>query len=127
MNHVDSVLESDPDDVVLSEVGSDRGEALSNLVGFIGLKVVMRGKASARELERRRREGETHLVSMSSEPILVRVDGNRGHSELMGRPEDSNSDFLDRWEGKERRGQFERWTRVVRIVIREPRACKTKG
>lgn len=38
VNHVDSVLESDPDDVVLSEVSSNGGESLSNLVGFIGLR-----------------------------------------------------------------------------------------
>lgn len=37
-------------------------------------------------------------MSMSSEPVLVRVDGDRGHGELMGSPEDSNGDLLGRFE-----------------------------
>lgn len=38
MDHVDPVLESDPDDVVLGEVGGHGGQALTDLISFIGLK-----------------------------------------------------------------------------------------
>ena len=38
MDHIHSMLECDPDDVVLCEVGSDGGKALSDLVRFIGLR-----------------------------------------------------------------------------------------
>ncbi len=31
---------------------------------------------------------------MSGEPVLIRVDGDGGHGELMGRSEDSDGDFL---------------------------------
>lgn len=37
MDHVDSVLESDADDVVLSEVSRDRGHALPDQVRLVGL------------------------------------------------------------------------------------------
>jgi hypothetical protein len=37
MNHIDTMLESDSNDIVLSEVRPYRGQALANLVGFIGL------------------------------------------------------------------------------------------
>ena len=37
MNHVHAMLQSDSDDIVLSEVCSDRSEAFANLIRFIGL------------------------------------------------------------------------------------------
>jgi hypothetical protein len=37
MDHVNSMLEGDSDDVVLSEVSRYRSQALSDLVSFIGL------------------------------------------------------------------------------------------
>jgi hypothetical protein len=39
MDHVHSVFKSNPDDVVLREVGSDGSQAFADLVGFIGLKL----------------------------------------------------------------------------------------
>lgn len=41
MDHVNPVLEGDPDDVVLGEVGRDGCEALADLVRLIGLLVVV--------------------------------------------------------------------------------------
>lgn len=109
MNHVDSVLERDPDDVVLSEVGSDGSETLSNLVGLVGLHDPERRRVSSQEMMTRRRvrgRGRTYLVSVSSQPVLVRVNSDCGHGELMGGPEDSDGDLLQTWrKGKGHRRQ----------------------
>jgi hypothetical protein len=37
MDHINAMLEGDPDDVVLGEVGSNGRQALTDLVGLIGL------------------------------------------------------------------------------------------
>lgn len=37
MDHVDAVLESDPDDIVLRKIRTDRSQTSPNLVCFIGL------------------------------------------------------------------------------------------
>jgi hypothetical protein len=37
VDHIHTVLERDADDVVLGKVSGDGGEALTNLIGFIGL------------------------------------------------------------------------------------------
>lgn len=39
VNHVDSMLEGDLDDVVLGKVSTDRSQTLSDLVGFIRLEI----------------------------------------------------------------------------------------
>lgn len=39
---------------------------------------------------------QADLVAVGSKSILVRVDGDGGHSELVGRPEDADSDLLRR-------------------------------
>lgn len=48
------------------------------------------------------RERSDHLVPVSAEPVLVRVDGDRGHGQFMGRSEDADSDLLI--ERKDRKG-----------------------
>jgi hypothetical protein len=37
VNHIDTMLESDPNDVVLSEIGAYWSQTLSNLISFVGL------------------------------------------------------------------------------------------
>lgn len=69
MNHVDTVLKGDTDDVVLREVGSNRGETWTNKVRLV------------------------RLVTMGAHAVLVRVNGDCGHGKLVGRTEDSDSDF----------------------------------
>jgi hypothetical protein len=44
VDHVDAVLQSDADDIVLGEVGGNRGEALAHLVGLVGLTGRKAGK-----------------------------------------------------------------------------------
>ncbi len=39
MDHVNAVLESDPNDIVLGEICADRGQSLSNLICFVCLYV----------------------------------------------------------------------------------------
>ena len=51
------MLECDPDDVVLCEVGSDGGKALSDLVRFIGLGAERNTKVSQGENAERPTEG----------------------------------------------------------------------
>jgi len=43
MDHINAVLKRNADDLILSEICSDGGEALANLVGFVGLEGGMRG------------------------------------------------------------------------------------
>jgi hypothetical protein len=38
VDHVDTMLEGDSDNVILREVGTNRSQALANLVGLIGLR-----------------------------------------------------------------------------------------
>ena len=38
MNHINTVLKGDANDIVLREVRADRRKTLSDLVGFVGLK-----------------------------------------------------------------------------------------
>lgn len=38
MDHIDTVLEGDPDDIVLGEVSTNRSETFSNLICLIGLE-----------------------------------------------------------------------------------------
>jgi hypothetical protein len=45
VDHIDAVLESDSDNVILSEISSNRSEALADLVCFVGL--YRTGSASA--------------------------------------------------------------------------------
>lgn len=37
MDHINTVLKRNPDDIILGKVRSDGGEAFADLVGFIGL------------------------------------------------------------------------------------------
>lgn len=37
MNHIDTVLEGDPDDIVLREIRTNGSQTFANLVRFIGL------------------------------------------------------------------------------------------
>lgn len=69
MDHVDAVFKCDSDDVVLSEVGGHWGHSFANQVGLVG------------------------FVSMSVHPVLVGVDGDGRHGELVGGTEDSDGDF----------------------------------
>jgi hypothetical protein len=69
VNHVDIVLEGDSNDVVLSQVGSNRTHALSNHITLVT------------------------LVSMSIHPVFVRVNGDCRHGQLVSGSKDSNSDF----------------------------------
>lgn len=69
MDHVDIVLQGDPDDIILSEISSYRSHSFSNEITLVT------------------------LVSMSVHPILVRVDGNGGHGQFVGSSENSDSDF----------------------------------
>jgi hypothetical protein len=83
VDHVDVVLQSNSDDVVLGEVGGDWGHALADEVRFV------------------------RLVSVGTHSVLVRIDGNGGHSKLVGGSEDSdsnlssvgNEDLLERTRG----------------------------
>ena len=43
-----------------------------------------------------RLDGDAHLLAMCTHAILIREDSNGVHSELMGRAEDSDRDFLDK-------------------------------
>jgi hypothetical protein len=69
VDHVDTVLKGNADDVVLSQVGSDRGEALANEVRLV------------------------RLVTMSVHAVLVRVNGDGRHGELVGGTEDTDGDL----------------------------------
>jgi hypothetical protein len=69
VNHVDTVLKSDSDDIILSEISSNWSHTLSDHITLI------------------------RLVSMSVHPVLVRVDGDSRHCQLVCSSENSNSDF----------------------------------
>jgi hypothetical protein len=70
VDHIDTVLERDANDIVLGEVGTDRREAFADAICLIG------------------------LLAMGRHAILVRVDRDGVHDELMGRPEHADRDFL---------------------------------
>ncbi len=69
MYHVDAVLKSDADDVILSEVRPDRRQPLPHEITLIT------------------------LVSMRSHAVFVRVDGDCGHGELMSGSEDADGNL----------------------------------
>jgi hypothetical protein len=52
VNHVDAMLQRDPDDILLAQVSADGSESFTDLIGLVG------------------------LLSMSAESVLVRVDGD---------------------------------------------------
>ena len=70
MDHVDTMLKCDANDVFLSQVGGDGRQTCSNLVGLI------------------------RLLPVGAHPIFVRVDRDGVHHELVRRPEHSDRDFL---------------------------------
>lgn len=69
VNHVHTVFQSNSDDIVLCQVGRNRRHPLADHVTLVG------------------------LVPVCAHPVLVRVDGDSGHGEFVGRSEDSDSDF----------------------------------
>lgn len=70
VDHVHSVLECDADDIILSEICSDRGQSSANLVRLIG------------------------TLTVGRHAIFVRVDGDGVHRELMRSSEYTDRDFL---------------------------------
>jgi hypothetical protein len=69
VDHIDSVLQSDPDDIILSQISCHGSESLSNLISLISLLPV-----------------STHL-------ILDRVDGYGLHGQFVCGSEDSDGDL----------------------------------
>ena len=87
MNHIYIVLESDPYDIVLSEISGDRCHPFTDLISFIGLK---RMGSETRNIIKE----QVHLLSMSGHPVLIRIDCNGVHGKFVGSSKDTDSDFL---------------------------------
>ena len=98
MDHVHSMLESDPDDIVLCEVSPHGCQTLSDLVGFIGLWDHKGGEERSASDGRRNAAGggSMYLLTVCGEPILKGEDSDRVHCELVGRAEYTDGDFLHR-------------------------------
>lgn len=91
MDHIDAMLKGDADNVILGEISRNGSEAFSNLIRFIGLS----GRTNSVDSSALSpHQCCTHLLTMGGQPILVRIDGDCVHRELMGRTEDSDRDFL---------------------------------
>jgi hypothetical protein len=88
------MLKRDPDDVVLGKVSANRGQALANLISFISLKSKKKKKNHSSSEMNMSWTGAPNLLTMCRKSVFVRIDGNGMHSELMGRSEHADGDFL---------------------------------
>jgi hypothetical protein len=100
VNHVNTMLEGNPDDVVLSEISGDGRHAFADLVSLIGLyrtyeRLIRRGELGGRD-----------LLPVCGHAILHREDGNGVHGQFVSGTEDSDRDFLDNEAGSLHRSRL---------------------
>lgn len=89
MDHVNTMLECNSDDIVLCEISTDGCHTLAHLICLVCLTP---SRASVPSLLCDVRE--THLLSMCRHAIFMGVNRHRVHRELMRCSEDTNRDFL---------------------------------
>jgi hypothetical protein len=90
MNHINTMLKSYSDDIVLGKIGANRGQTFANLIRLIRLQTIV----PLTRPQIRAIVASTYLLAMGRQPILKGIYRNRVHSELMGGPEHTDSDFL---------------------------------
>jgi hypothetical protein len=91
VNHIDAMLKCNPDNVILGEISADGGQALANLISFIGLET----SSSSEKIRRGHcNRYAPNLLTVRREPVFVRIDRNGVHSEFMCGSEDPDGNFL---------------------------------
>ncbi len=95
------MLQCDPDDVVLCEVRCHGGQALSDLVRFIGLWDRQGGEERRGSDGRRNAAGiSMYLLTVRGEPILEGEDSDGVHREFVGSTEHTDGNFLGAHHGR---------------------------
>jgi hypothetical protein len=89
MNHINAVLDCNPNDIILCKISADRCQTLADLICFIGLQRCQSVSYGTTRFCR-----SIYLLTVSRHPIFVGVDSNGVHSKLMSRTEHTDRDFL---------------------------------
>ena len=72
------MLQSNTNYIILGQVRSNRRQAFTHLISFIGLK---RMGSETRNIIKE----QVHLLSMSGHPVLIRIDCNGVHGTVIGK------------------------------------------
>ncbi len=88
MDHIDSMLKGNPDDIVLGEISTNRCHAFADLIRFVCLQMTSTTATKTSHI------CTADLLTMSIHTVFVGVNRDCMHREFMSGAEDTDRDFL---------------------------------